>query len=368
MRVNGKVNDIKVTDWQSFKLRFSEQIKHIVGFEEMFIDNILANIPEISALDVIPQYHFKDETGNRYIDFMIINKDKGWCLPIELDGYSKMVGNGNEYNIFNDFLTRQNAIIKQFGLVLRYTNKTMINNPKNIINEIRDTLHKQANKQSIDEVEKRHRQALISDYHKEIEELRAFKKQTINQNQDIKAISNQINDIQQQLNNRNAEIDTEEERSFNWFWIIIILILAGISLYFIIPSIKLHKQNQTRQVEKETNSPQDTLYDDSPKFISNNKQDVIVRNPQPTSQSTTKTKETNRLCGNVSEVKGFAKGTYLNLDGLYPNHKASITLWNIKREDTYYLINEYICVNGNIEMYKGKPKINAYSLKAFYKE
>ena len=62
-------------DWQKWKYENRDKIKHIVGYEEKFVDEILSQIPEISPDDVIAQYPFKDnKSGNRYIDFMIINK------------------------------------------------------------------------------------------------------------------------------------------------------------------------------------------------------------------------------------------------------------------------------------------------------
>ena len=89
--------------WQQWKQDNSDKIQHIVGYEERFVDEILCRIPAIAPTDVIAQYHFKDnQSGNRYIDFMIKNEAKGYCLPIELDGYDKI--NNKGYARFNDFL------------------------------------------------------------------------------------------------------------------------------------------------------------------------------------------------------------------------------------------------------------------------
>lgn len=124
-------------NWQQWKAKYHRELEHIAGYEEKFVDLVLMNIPNLQPTDVIPQYHFKDSDGkNRYIDFMIINQHKNWLLPIELDGYTKMVGNGNDYERFTDFLSRQNDIIKIFGKIFRFTNKEFLTKPKGVINTI----------------------------------------------------------------------------------------------------------------------------------------------------------------------------------------------------------------------------------------
>lgn len=128
-------------NWTQWKTKYQKELQHIAGYEEMFVDRVLSRIPNLQPTDVIPQYHFVDDKGNnRYIDFMIINPSRGWLLPIELDGYAKMVGNGDDYARFQDFLERQNSIIKQYGILLRYTNKDMLKRNWYIINEITQVL------------------------------------------------------------------------------------------------------------------------------------------------------------------------------------------------------------------------------------
>lgn len=124
-------------NWQQWKAKYHRELEHIAGYEEKFVDLVLMNIPNLQPTDVIPQYHFKDSSGkNRYIDFMIISQHKNWLLPIELDGYAKMVGNGNDYERFTDFLERQNDVIKIFGKIFRFSNKEFLTKPKGVINTI----------------------------------------------------------------------------------------------------------------------------------------------------------------------------------------------------------------------------------------
>lgn len=126
--------------WEEWIYANRKELEHVAGYEEQFVRCILAQVPEIKPEDVVAQYHFTDSNGgNRYIDFMIENKSKGYLLPIELDGYWKV----KTYREFDDMLKRQNDLVKIYGVLLRYTNKKMELDPKGIIKEIRHTLHLQ---------------------------------------------------------------------------------------------------------------------------------------------------------------------------------------------------------------------------------
>lgn len=128
-------------NWNDWKHQYAKELEHIADYEEMFVDKILSQITWLYPNEVIPQYHFKDNNGkNRYIDFMIINETKGYKLPIELDGYAKMVGNGNDYERFNDFLYRQNEIIRLYGTILRFSNRQMQYETKRVIQTVSQAL------------------------------------------------------------------------------------------------------------------------------------------------------------------------------------------------------------------------------------
>ena len=129
----------KMNAWNEWKQRNRAKLnEHPYGYEEMFVNMVLMQIGEIQPADVISQYHFCDDSGkNRYIDFVIENKSKNWLLPIELDGYSKMQMG---YEKFDDFLVRQNALIKRFSIVLRYSNNKFRDYPTLVIREIKETL------------------------------------------------------------------------------------------------------------------------------------------------------------------------------------------------------------------------------------
>lgn len=146
-------------EWKQFYQRELANDKY--GYETKFIDLVLSHVNNIIPSDVRYQYHFRDGllSKNRYIDFLILNQEKGYCLAIELDGYGKMLGNATgdskDYDKFNDFMIRQNSLIKalydnsetsKFNvIILRYTNKYFINKTRDVISEILNTLYLQTN-------------------------------------------------------------------------------------------------------------------------------------------------------------------------------------------------------------------------------
>ena len=153
-------------DWETWIAVNKDNLKHIAGFEEQFVRSVLARIEAIEPQDVKTQYHFKDaHGGNRYIDFMVINESKGFLLPIELDGHWKAL----TYHEFDDMLSRQNALLREYGVLLRYTNKTMLNHPNQIINEIKYTLDLQSKNQLTKQIVDKQTAKRIEDYQKELE-------------------------------------------------------------------------------------------------------------------------------------------------------------------------------------------------------
>lgn len=135
-------------NWQQWKWHYREQLQHPAGYEEMFVDSVLSRVKGITPSDVIPQYHFKDSNGkNRYIDFLISNKQKGIHLAIELDGLTKLhnVNGSLDYNSYNDLWQRQNDLVTQVGKLFRFTNKQMFNETALVIAKIESELTRQAN-------------------------------------------------------------------------------------------------------------------------------------------------------------------------------------------------------------------------------
>ncbi|WP_395143775.1 hypothetical protein ACF3NV_07870 [Moraxella atlantae] len=170
-----------INSWQDWKVYYQDKLTHVAGYEEQFVDTILRHIPEISYQDVIPQYHFLDSNcQNRYIDFVIQNQEKNWNIAIELDGLAKLISKEyvedyqQSYQRFDDMLRRQNDIIHQGFVLLRFTNKTMVNKPEYVIECIQMSLNTQTNKDNtIKELKLKLRASnlLVEWYKDEIDEL-----------------------------------------------------------------------------------------------------------------------------------------------------------------------------------------------------
>lgn len=166
---------------------------------------VLSKIPEIDPGDLISQYPFTDQKGgSRRIDFMIINEKKGYKLPIELDGLTKFLGSDErpDYSRFIDFLRRQNALVNTFGIVLRYTNKEMIQNTAFIISEIRNTLLSQSRGEIQHRTEVEERKLIENTYREEIEKLR------LQQNKEVKNLEQEINGLKGKIE---RQVETESQ-------------------------------------------------------------------------------------------------------------------------------------------------------------
>lgn len=197
-------------NWDEWIAGNRKKIEHVVGYEEKFVRTILAKIPEIRPEDVTAQYHFKDSNGgNRYIDFMISNQSKGYQLPIELDGYWKV----NNYRDFNDMLERQNDLMAIYGVLLRYTNNKMNQDPDKIVVEIRKTLELQSKNQLSQKTVEMQNQQRVNQYQQELNQLKnelTQQRATHNQSSskitssEIASIQAAIAELQADINQNNA--------------------------------------------------------------------------------------------------------------------------------------------------------------------
>lgn len=141
-----------INSWEDWKLHYHDELNHIAGYEKRFVDTILQKIPELSHQDVVPQYHFVDSNHkNRYIDFVIQNEVHNWNIAIELDGLAKLISKEyvedykQTYRRFDDMLCRQNDIIHHGFMLLRFTNKTIMDKPDYVIECIQKALEYQSN-------------------------------------------------------------------------------------------------------------------------------------------------------------------------------------------------------------------------------
>lgn len=360
------------SDWQQWKYQYAEEIKHIVGFEEKFVDLVLSQIPEINPDDVIPQYHFFDNKGgNRYIDFMILNQQKGYCLPIELDGMWKH----ENYAEFNDFLERQNAIISHFGLVLRYSNKTMLNNSIMIIKELRDTLHNQSQAQSTQKIKDKHTTQLVADYEQRINELSKVNKNDTDLLPLLNDMKEEITQLKQQ---KIASTPTFKQQKYqpvnesNNHGILItglvIIGLVGVVFWFVSNQQNSHEivyeeseyeSVQSNPAEIKPAEPKQAV---QPKPIKPIEQPQIQVQTKPEQQYTVGVKQ--KVCGQVAQIKILPNKAYINLGKPYPNQDIAIVVW-VKGDLNKYK-NQYVCTTGKVTKYKGKLQVSVNNLRGLY--
>lgn len=190
--------------WDEWLVSNKQNIKHVADFEEQFVNSVLRRIPEVKPEYVKSQFYFTDNKGgNRYIDFMIIDNQKGYQLPIELDGLWKV----KNYDDFNDMLERQNALITKYGILLRFTNKQMFNESNNVIKSIKDVLSLQQQKLSTESLAMAKMQETILEYKKKLDELNEalrvekMNNQTSN-NEELESIKKTLQDLQNKVNHQ----------------------------------------------------------------------------------------------------------------------------------------------------------------------
>lgn len=358
-------------NWQQWKEINRDKIQHIVGYEERFVDEILCRIPEITPADVIAQYHFKDnQEGNRYIDFMIKNDAKGYCLPIELDGYDKI--NNKGYERFNDFLERQNDLIKLFGMVLRYTNKKAFLEQEKVISEISQALQIQADRQVTEQFKQEQVGLLIAEYE---EKLAAFERElqerratqfTLPENKLTEAKQDLAlfkTDHVEELKQLQTEINSMKEQQLQQFDVVqktvkkqFYLLLASFAILLVVVFVVvINGRSGTESISLAA----------APKTANNNVGPTrSTQEPTPApikaSQAKFHVGEQRIVCGKVVHIHPFAKGLYLNMDKAYPNTPFTIVVWDSNQsllQKARAFLNKELCVWGEIRQFNQQVQI-----------
>ena len=195
--------------WENWLDSNRKLMQHPVDFEERFVIDILKKINVLKPEDVIPQYHFTDfDGGNRYIDFCIKNAEKGYFLSIELDGRFKF-----QNDLLEKTLERQNALVTNVGTLVRYANTTWLNNPNRVINEIQTILYKQKIKHMNDAESRKQIQKSLSDYQKELLEVKELSIKN-NHEQELKKLNSAIMALKAQMAEKKEapnEVGTTDE-------------------------------------------------------------------------------------------------------------------------------------------------------------
>lgn len=361
--------------WAEWKKTNQIKLQHIAGFEEKFVDNVLSKIDLITPNDVTPQYHFIDrKNGNRYIDFMITisNGEKKFLLPIELDGKTKF----DTYQSFNDTLERQNDLIKTFGFLLRYSNKKMLENPQEIIDEItqfiRSTLNRQDTaklKQQNFEQYKQSVEAQVNALSHQVQYLKQEKQANIEQEintllerkfteqskmlgiaqleQQIQALSGQINQLQR-------PIKSHAYLPFLFLLGILAAVLLGGWLYF---SQETRNNISESKINTELSAKEASL-------------SHLKLTISPT-EAKNYVGKIETVCGYIAEIQPFSKGVYLNFEKHYPNQPITLVIWDkeiqqIGANSLKATEGQQYCIKGTIQNYKNKLQMILENPAYFY--
>ncbi|CAM4447402.1 hypothetical protein [Vibrio agarivorans] len=387
--------------WKSWKIRYADKIAHPVNFEEKFVDRVLARIPEITPSDVIPQFHFKDDNGgNRYIDFMIRNESKGYYLPIELDGTTKDTTHAK----WKDFLVRQNSLITKFGVVLRFSNMQMLNEPQNVIHKIRHTLDIQANNKVTESTKQKERDALVVWYKQKltaIEQENKGSEQVATQIQELRQLVDEVRKSHQPVGER---LEKQESDKSN-FWIGACFALGLVLVFGFITDSKPNQTLQTRSspngvkpearvhsirsedeltVINVTKTPEihvednkTIVHEESLSYDVSDWQDASQASVDRYDESITVQSSTisardareytdtyQTVCGRLAQVTRFSRGVYLNFEYPFPDHTFSAVIWDSDYQqitetngDLRGLVHSDVCVTGKIEEYRNRAQI-----------
>ncbi|WP_061038152.1 hypothetical protein [Vibrio coralliirubri] len=369
--------------WKSWKQKYSRQIDHVAGYEEAFVDKILSQIPEITPEDVFPQYHFIDDNGgNRYIDFMIKNESKGFYLPIELDGTYKDI----DHQRWKDFLIRQNSLITKFGIVLRFSNKQMLWDSSNVITKIRNTLHVQAQNQATEDSKEKERDNLVSWYNKELSKLEDSNINSNDITKQIQELRSLVEELQLAQPSLQEGTDTKVAKKKNTSkrFGLGVLLTTVLAISFFINEFS----NRTHDIVSYSSKPEVDIVKTTSEPLEvtekiqfhdvNSWEEVpedeikstLLQNTHLPAGAITSDMASQHIgtqqvvCGVVSQVTEFSRGTYLNFDQRFPDTLFNAVIWysdsvNVlsgKASLNEYL-NQKVCVSGEIGTYNGRSQI-----------
>jgi hypothetical protein len=328
-----------LSNWLDWKRVNATKIAHVAGYEEKFVDVVLSRVPGLCPPDVVPQYVFFDEKGKkRRIDFMIINPNKGYLLPIELDGEYKT--NRDIGEDWNDFLERQNDLLRRFRTLFRYTNQKMLDHPNEVIREIsRELLIQEASNRG------QEASSLLRDA------LDKFAKQ-VNRYTLPSPTSGAVSEAPSH-SNRSASRRAMTVGAASFATIIMgYFVWWNHARYDAIVqqtpiatgSLGARETPQTPVATRDVSSSSD--------------------NSIPASRALDYIGQYKQVCGHISGSKELPTGLFINFDRPYPNEVMTAVIWHQHIDGIGRLQltdNQRVCISGMIQTYHGKPQIEVDS-------
>ncbi len=332
-------------NWEQWIRLNASKIQHPENFEERFVREIIARIPEITPMDLVAQYHFQDLDGsNRYIDFCIKNANKGYFVFIELDGNWKK-------QKLAEMLERQNVMMScSEGELLRFANSTWLGKSELVIQTIQQTLSKQ--------------------HKKHLEMLR-----NSNFEEKLKLQQAQVDALMLHISNADKPANTTkiENKTVSYLRLGLVL-LAGILGCVLVVYAILLKQTKTNDISLQNHTQIATSISD-------------IREPEPREPVTLEAAMENAayltdtmatviqasdaknhieqvgvvVCGYVAQIKDTSDRTYINIGNTYPHQEMTIVIDASDISKFSELLNiiggKFICIDGPITMYRQTPQV-----------
>ena len=362
-------NSQRENQWKQWIENNKYKMEHPVNFEVRFVEEILTRIPEINPSYVKAQFPFIDQNGvNRRIDFMILNEQKGIRLAIEIDGLGKIQNQDQSvnHNRWNDLLSRQNGLLRALGcMLLRYSNKTWLNESKFVIQEIRSELLKQEFDYSGAVEARERREKEITDKDRKIADFAQAAKDHISSvaagaSLDVSFAEAERTSIQKELALITKQLLTlseesnksrlSESRKIPLIVFVTVLITSATIGFF------MHSNSQPELAVS-------TRYVTPPESDSNaslGASNVPTNDHLSTTEASRHVGEKTTLCGRIVQIRETDKVTYLNFDKAYPNSTVTAVIWNEYAKNfsgVNQKINRTVCIEGEISSYRGKPQI-----------
>ena len=363
----------EMKEWEQWISINKPKLIHVANFEERFVREILARIPEITPNDVTAQYHFQFPNGsNGYIDFCIKNDSKGYFVSIELDGAWK--ANPSD---FAALLERQNVMMaSRIGSLLRFANSTWLGKSDQTIQTIRKVLEDQ-HKAFIGKV-------ITEDLVRQIKEMQdeIIRLKQQNSTNETAQLTAQLGDLLKQLQGQNVGSNTQyintvmlglaqqikglsqvppvQSKQYVPLYIGIGLAVLGVS-FGVYSSFNKNTQPTATSVNT---TLQSTTTSTTPNSVTPDKVQADAgydeSNAIQSHEAINHIGETQIVCGYVAQIKEIGGRTYINLGSSYPRQDMTFVIWP---DDAYKVSSvldsggKTLCVKGNITVYKDIPQI-----------
>lgn len=360
--------------WLQWKRVNADKIAHPVGYEEAFVDKVLSRIPNLNPSDVIPQFSFLDNNGRqRRVDFMIKNEEKGICLPIELDGRRK----DQTGELWNDFLERQNALVRSFGMVLRYSNAKMFNNPEAIIRELSDQISIQVATKIADDRKKSVLDNFLSDTKilgvQTVPIASSAPPAKLTQGTPGSSLDKHT---QKRLLGAVTKPDAPQPKQTSVTSISLWISALGIAVAIFVALLDSYPRSPKFSASQQNLVRPGLLGSTADAAGSTNRSDATTLRSGYIPEEYIEAIEAWRFVGNnevvcdfVTDLRETGNGIFISFGGIYPNQTFSAVIWRrngLMIDRSQFTRGQRICIEGPITTYRDRPQIEVSNASQIY--